>query len=657
MPYFFRNWRTPWWRRRRRRSYWTRRPRRNFRRRRYRRKWVRKLKTLKIKEWQPTTIRKTCVKGLHCLFQAHHKRVNKNYAQYQSTVTPQGTPGGGSYSILRFNLNCLFTEHEQVRNVWTKSNKYLPFVRYLGCTIKIYRPAFIDAVVRFQTCYPMTASNYLYAGCQPSVMMQSRHAHIIPSKITKPHGKQYVKFRLPPPQNMQNKWYFQKHIAQTGLLLIQTAACSLDQYYISKHSDSDTIELYTLNTKLFTNLNFKNFPPTTGYQPNEKMYLWSLPNGDDKYGNLIYLGNSIEYQEGKQIKQMPPEAWKDKISTYMTKRENWGNPFTQQRMHKQVKMYFSTIPPLQVLANKTADMKIEGSSPLTELTQELFFTIRYNPREDTGKENQIYLKSNWKENETLDPPTDENLRFTGFPNWLSCWGFVDYHMKLGRVTQVPTKYITVIKTTFFTPQLPYYLLIDKYFTEGDSEYLQGRLAWENLNWYPMNTHQDDSLNTLALSGPGTPKLGDVKTAECKCEYKFYFKVGGCAPPMEKVADPKEQPDFPLPNNQFETNSLQSPTTPIEHFLYSFDQRRDEITASAAKRIRKDPELTDSLFTDSTTTGTAVPAHQTFQEDLLSSEEEEAQEKTLFEQLQQHRLQQQQLRHRIKQLLAKLQTTQ
>lgn len=591
---------------------------------------------------------------MHCLFQAHHKRVNKNYAQYQSTVTAAGTPGGGSYSILRFNLDCLFTEHEQVRNVWTKSNKYLPFVRYLGCTITVYRPAFIDTVIRFQTCYPMTASNYLYAGCQPSVMMQSRHSHIIPSKLTKPFGKQKIKFRLPPPQNMQNKWYFQKHIAKTGLLLIQTAACSLDQYYISKHSESDTIELYTLNTKLFTNLNFKNIPPT-GYQPNSNMYLWSLINGENKYKNLIYLGNSIEYQEGTHLEQIKETKWETKIQKYMSKREYWGNPFTQQRMHKQVKIFFTKIPPIQALQNKSDETAIDTNT-FTELTQELFFTIRYQPREDTGHENQIYLKSNWKDNETLDPPTDENLRLTGFPNWLGCWGFVDYHIKLGRVTQVPTKYITIIKTTFFTPQLPYYLLIDKYFTEGDSEYLQGRLAWENLNWYPMNTHQDDSLNTLALAGPGTPKLGDVKTAECKMEYKFHFKVGGCAPPMEKIADPSEQPDFPLPNNQFETNSLQSPTSPIEHFLYSFDQRRDEITASAAKRIRKDPELTESLFTDSTTTGTAVPAHKTFQEESLSSEEEEAQEKTLFEQLQQHRLQQQQLRLRIKQLLNKLQST-
>ena len=170
----------------------------------------------------------------------------------------------------------------------------------------------------------------------------------------------------------------------------------------------------------------------------------------------------------------------------------------------------------------------------------------------------------------------------------------------------------------------------------------------------MITHQQQVLNELALCGPGTPKLYDKKLAEAKIEYRFYFKIGGCAPPVEKVADPSKQPTFVTPSNILETNSLQSPEQPIESFLYQFDWRRHQITETAAKRITQDFSTEKSLFSDTTTTGTEVPLHQTHEKDLLTTEETETQKETLFEQLIEHRLQQQQLRTRIKQLMEQLQ---
>ena len=89
----------------------------------------------------------------------------------------------------------------------------------------------------------------------------------------------------------------------------------------------------------------------------------------------------------------------------------------------------------------------------------------------------------------------------------------------------------------------------------------------------MVTHQEQSLNKLALCGPGAPKLGDVKTAECKIEYIFNFKIGGCATPVEKVKDPSTQPTYATPTNILDPNSLQSPATPIQYFLYNFDQKK------------------------------------------------------------------------------------
>ncbi len=117
----------------------------------------------------------------------------------------------------------------------------------------------------------------------------------------------------------------------------------------------------------------------------------------------------------------------------------------------------------------------------------------------------------------------------------------------------------------------------------------------HTNWYPMITHQEQAMDLLALAGPGTPKLGTTKLAECKMEYTFCFKIGGCAPPVGKVTDPTKQPSFAVPANILDTNSLQSPEQPIESFLYQFDWRRDQITERAAQRITKDYSTPQSLF--------------------------------------------------------------
>lgn len=124
--------------------------------------------------------------------------------------------------------------------------------------------------------------------------------------------------------------------------------------------------------------------------------------------------------------------------------------------------------------------------------------------------------------------------------------------------------------------------------------------------------------------------------------------------MDKITDPSKQPTYPIPTNIAEPNSLQSPTEPIGTFLYTFDERRGQITEKAAERITKDPFSSKTLFTDSTTSGTEVPVLQTFQTQENSSEDEETQETSLFKQLIRQRNKQQLIKQRIQQLLIKLQ---
>lgn len=655
--YYRRHWK-PRWRKRYRwfRPWRTRGPFR--RRRRHKRRVRKKLSYLHIKEYQPKYIHKLCIRGLFCLLQVHKTRYNHDYNQYYNSIPREGLPNGGGFSIVRFTLNCLFDEHEKARNYWTRSNRNMPLFRYTGCQLKIYRPRDIDLIIKTQLCYPMASTKLMFTGCQPSMLMMAKGSYKIRCLKNTKNKKPYKIIKLRPPDQMTNRWYFQQKEANTGLLMLQVAAASFDQYYSSINSESATITLWGLNLRIFQNMNFAKLP-TYGYIPKLNFALYAS-NGKDECGDLIWLGQTNLYNKGDHISDNKgSRTFDEQVKWYMQDPQRWGNPFHHTNLYQTHKIWFGNSNPTTQLTGKhlNYDSPIK-SAGLNELTQELILKIRYNPFTDKGH-NNIYILPTFEDNfitnkYDLEPPADIDLQNPGFPNWLSCFGFQDYLKKLNKKSNINTNYVIIMKSPYFQPLETYYLLMDEYFLNANSEELIGRTDWDNQHWHPQIQHQQGALNTLALCGPATPKLGDIKLAEAKMQYKFYFKVGGCAPPLEKITDPTTQPTWVTPTNISTTNSLQSPDEPIETFLYQFDWRRDQITKSAAERITKDYGTKTSIFADAELPGTEVPLLQTQQEDLQSSEEEEAQKETLFEQLQRQRLKQKDLRNRIRHLLNKLQ---
>lgn len=147
---------------------------------------------------------------MYCLLQCHKYRLTNNWAQYEASTVPTHEPGGGGFSILRFNLDALYEQNQLCRNVWTRSNKNLPLVRYLGMTFKIYRPEDVDLVVKIQNCYPMSATPLLYTSTQPAIALMSKNSYKIPSKKTKPHGKPYKKLKYHPRHKCKMDGTFKK---------------------------------------------------------------------------------------------------------------------------------------------------------------------------------------------------------------------------------------------------------------------------------------------------------------------------------------------------------------------------------------------------------------------------------------------------------------
>nr|UGV36135.1 MAG: ORF1 [TTV-like mini virus] len=674
-------WRRRWrWRPRfYRYRYRFRRPRKTFRRRYYKRR-VRKLKRINLKQWQPSTIKLCKVKGLLPLFLCSTYRLGHNLPMYNSSIVPEKLPGGGGFSLYQFTVENLYTMHTFVRNWWTVSNRDLPLIRYLKCSVKLYQSDDVDYVFRYQRNYPMTAGPLNYCTTQPSVMMMLNHTKFIPSKRTHKLRKGYKKITIKPPELLTNKWFFQSDISTKPLLVTYCAAASFDHFYIGTDKMSNNATIPILNANLIQNRNFgqnRYYIKTLG-----TTHIWLYATDDiislsgersqPLASHVIPLTHCKYYRPGKSYQQviqeklLPAEQQskpdKDKWNYYLQHIDDYsGNLFHEYYLTKldeeHLTLFQYTATELTIPTTSTTEFKLNETrtTNLVAVHNPLIYFTRYNPNSDNGSTNNTFLLETCKYNlHGWDPPTNTKLTLGGFPLYINWWGFVDFQKQQHILTNIDTKTVLAAKTNTLhgaaSEQVAYVPL--------GEDFINGRSPYENQvnyadqdRWYPMIQYQEQAINTLLSTGPGVAKFNGKKTVEAKCHYTFYFKFGGSPAPMVDVKDPTNQPSFVIPNNFLETNSLQDPTTPPELFLYNFDQRRDILTRTAAERILKDWKTKQTLFTDATTTPTTPAVHETLQTSEDETSDSEKEEATLLEQLLKQRKRQQKLKLRIRQLLA------
>lgn len=571
-------------------------------------------------------------------------------------------PGGGCYSATQFTLNGLFELHNKARNWWTVSNCDLPLIRYHGCTLKLYRSSNSDYISVYARCGELKLSEQTYQSCQPSILRLNRHKKIVKcSKDTKSR-KPYKIMKIPPPTLMQSKWYFQQEIADTPLFILLTAATSLNRWYISSSSISSTTGFYSLNTDVFKFRDFKKPSTTSGYFPNSEHHYFTLEKNVDyahaKYENLIYLGQSNTYQIGESLRFIPGEYndQMQKVNTWLSNSTYWGNVFYP--------LYISQDGPPILITNNILSVKQQANQTKGQgvLHTSNLFTIkstpniwecRYNPQNDRGH-NTIYLQSITETGKQWEPPTQGMPKTEGLPLWLLFHGWLDYWDKLGRPQHMWTDYVVVITSDYIVPKHAYYVLIDNDMLQGRSPYMpqDGMITdYDKIWWHPKLNFQRRSINSIINTGPGTVKLPPQISTEAHCTYTFHFKLGGCPPPMDDVCNPKTQPKFPRPGNILQTTLLQSPSTPLQYYLNSFDQRRHMLTEKASKRIKKDYTAKETLFQSSGTTSMDLPIQETHEtSSSTDSSEEEESEETLQLNLKRHRRKQRKLQLRIFQLL-------
>nr|UPW35046.1 ORF1 [Torque teno mini virus 12] len=649
MPYYWRPWR------RYHRRLWRRRTRAPFRKRLWRRRRRRrprrvrkKLKKITVKQWQPDTIRRLKITGEFPLFEGTRERTTNNLTQYLESIAPYRVPGGGLWSINRFTLESLYGLHLKARNWWTQSNCSLPLIRLTGIKLKLHRSLNTDYIFVWANCGDLTATEKMYQSAQPSVLLLNRRKIIVTCDNGLRKKKPYKTVRIKPPAMWENKWYFQKDIANIPFLMTIAASASLDRYYLSSKSESNTIGFTSLNTEFFKNHNFKTPPPTTGYRPNDQWYLYTYQgNVTDPlkatYAQLIYLGNTKDWQAGTPI-----GLNKESATKYWDKLTNWGNPFYGTNFDTD--RLLITNQDFQTIKTKHnfPTAQIEG---FQTMTQPITWDCRYNPEADKSQ-NAVFITPitgataiPWQE------PHDQRLITQGLPLWLLLHGWTDYHAKAQDIQRLMTDNCIAIVSDYITPtHHTYYVPLDQDFLNGQSPYQKDYIKdYDKQNWHPKLNFQIRSLNEIVNSGPATPKLPPDTSTEAHMTYSFYFKLGGCPPPMDDVCDPATRGKYPTPNNLLSTTLLQDPQAPIEYYLSKFDERRGQLTEPAAKRIKKDFQSKETLFDFTGESSTAVPLRETETDTETSSEEEKDPEEIQLN-IQRHRRKQRKLRKRLLQLL-------
>nr|UGV37745.1 MAG: ORF1 [TTV-like mini virus] len=592
-----RRWRR--WGTRRYRRWRFRRPFRTFRR--YgRANWVRrkfKLSSIKLKQYQPRSIRNCVIKGMKCLFQGSAMRKSNNYWQYPHTIIPEKFPGGGGWGLQVISLSSLYEDYQHLSNYFSQSNAGLPLVRFKGMKLIFYQNQNTDYVVEIENCWPMIDTPLKHANSQPQRMLMSKKKIIIPSIQTKRLRKGKKKTFVKPPAQMLNQWYFQKDVCNTKLAMITATACSLTDYYLPYKSESNNISLNALNTNIFKNADFQQPAATTGYSPRNNYYLYGQTNGGytipKKATQLIYLGDSKNYVEGKA-------STTEEIKANGFKKDNWGNPFFEHYIAGDKPMFTSSKGPTDQVWKDNAAHPTDSTKDidkwLTPLHNKPYTRVRYNPDKDTGEGNVIYFVDNYNRagDNSFDPPEDPNKKITGFPLWIALWGWADWIKKLGLLPRVDKDHIIVIQSSFFDQKFPYYVFLDDSFTTALGPFDTEKTAEDEFHWYPKFWYQQKSIETICACGPGVSRAKDDESLQAKMEYKVYVKWGGCPSTLEKVYDPCSQPKWPTTSDIQQTVSITNPEYDPSNYFYTWDTRRDFLTDTALKRLKKNQETDETI---------------------------------------------------------------
>jgi len=392
--------------------------------------------------------------------------------------------------------------------------------------------------------------------------MQSKHRKILLSQAVNPKGKLQKKIIIKPPKQMISKWFFQKQFAPQNLFEITAAAASFSYPRLSCCNENQIITIYYLNPQFFQFSNWAQ-TSTTYYQP------YHHPSTDITF----------HYPDGKTTKSYTPAFLKSTTP----------NPY-----YESISLQNGWFSKRVLTATSVTDGP--GGQGYAYLPLN---AARYNPAEDNGQGNMVYLVAVNKGQ--YDKPSEDNLVYRNAPLWLIFYGYVSF-IKQIKGASFLTLHMFVVRSPYIKPQpsaitKDYFPIVDLNFTVGNNPAKAYITTLDAKTWYPTVLHQIETINNIVKCGPYIPKYTDDRdsTWELPYRYIFYFKWGGPQTPQQAAADPNQKNTYTVPDTLEQTLQISNPLKQSpESLLHNWDIRRGLITERAFKRIFENIE-TDTDF--------------------------------------------------------------
>ncbi len=396
------------------------------------------------------------------------------YTTNKYAYVPPKVPFGGGFGVENYTLQYLYKEHQLLNNVWTSSNILRDLCRYLRAKIIFYRHPDTDFIVAYNRQTPTELTKYTYPSTHPHQLLLQKHHKIILSKASVPTGKYKKTIYIKPPKQMITKWFFTKNFANYSLFLLQGAAVNLRYSYLSASNENLLVNIISLNPAFYKDLDWA--------QARDQSHPYTpYPN----------ISSSLQYR------------YKVKGSSDL-KTANMSAAMANYKASINIKTGWFMSAFLNAY-----DIPVSGTHAATIP----MIGGRYNPIEDDGKGNKIYLSSTLTQ--SWEPPViDKTLLIEEMPLWLGLYGFISYCQTMKNKDYLKSS-VVILQSKYIhcSAQIgscTKYIPIDYDYTMGKKPYDQLIFPVDETYWYPSVYWQLKTLNAIVESGPFIPQYSEEK---------------------------------------------------------------------------------------------------------------------------------------------------